>query len=138
MISHSSPPFRRSEPCLRFGIQSHHLLQFGIQSRVFVLAFKVIIQLGIWCYHLPLVLTFRVVMHTHFDILSRHLSSFLAFRVAFPQPCHSKSRLLTSIFTGIVHLTFMVLRSSLVFPHLVTLCLSLIHHALLNFPSPCT
>ena len=68
----------------------------------------------------------------------RHLESssfiLLAFRIISPQPCHSESRLLTFIFTGIAHLTFMVLRSSLVFPHLVTLCLSLIHHALLDFP----
>ena len=72
----TSISFRRSEPRLQFGIQSHHLLQFGVQSRVFVLAFRAIVQLSIQCHHLPLVLAFRAIVHTHSGIQSHHLSSF--------------------------------------------------------------
>ena len=63
--------FRHSDPCLQFGIQSHHLLQFGIQSRVFIYAFKAIVQLGIRCHHLqyrclgPFLLVLGIQSHFH-------------------------------------------------------------------------
>ena len=40
---------------------------------------------------------------SHLGVQSHHFSFFLAFRVIFPQPCHSQSWLLTSIFTSITH-----------------------------------
>ena len=107
----------RSEPCLRFGIQNHRSTQYSVPPFLFSFGIQ----------------SFRVYSFKHLES-----SSFiiLAFRVISPQPCHSESRLLTFIFTGIAHLTFMVLHSSSIFSNLVTLCLSLIHHALLNFPFP--
>ena len=108
----------RSEPCLCFGIQNHRPTQYSVPPFLFSFGVQ----------------SFRVYSFKHLES-----SSFiiLAFRVISPQPCHSESRLLTFIFTGIAHLTFMVLHSSSIFSNLVTLCLSLIHHALLNFPFPC-
>ena len=88
--------FRRSEPCLQFGIQSHNLLQFGVQSCVFILAFRAIVQLGIRCHHLPLVLAFRAIVHTHSGIQSHHLSLVVTFRVVM----HTHSNILSHHFSS--------------------------------------
>ena len=74
----------------QFSIQSHsYYLEplssvLGVHSHVisltfrviifFILAFGAIVLLGIRCRHLPLVLVFGVVVHTHSDILSHFLS----------------------------------------------------------------
>ena len=88
--------FRRSEPCIHFDIQSH---------------------CPAWHSVLPSSLSFGVQNCCAYSF--RHLESpsflILVFRVAFPQSCHSKSQLMTFIFTGIAHLTFAILHSSSVF-----------------------
>ena len=66
---------RRSDP--------PYLFQFGVQSRIFILAFRAIVQYGIRCQHLSLVLMLRAIVRTHSDILSHHIFSFLAFRLIF-------------------------------------------------------
>ena len=91
--------FRRSEPCVQFGIQSHHLLQFGVQSRVFILASRSIVQLGIQCHHLPLVLVFRAVVHTHSGIQSHHLPLFLASKAVVHTHSVIQSHHLSSVLT---------------------------------------
>ena len=93
----------------------------------FHLAFGATIFLQFWRSKLSCILiqAFRVIIFPHFGVQS-HSSSPLSFRVMTPDiPIHWHYAS-----------TFMVLCSSLVFPHLVTLYLSLIHHVPLDFPFP--
>ena len=101
------------------------------------LAFEAIVQLSIWSHYIPLVLAFRVVMHTHSRTQSHHLSSvwcsesfFSSFVIRSHGSQHSCSLALC------IRSSQFYIRPH--FSYLVTLCLSLIHHALLDFPFPCT
>ena len=61
---------------LSYGIQSLHLLQFGIQSRIFSLAFRVIIPSQFSVQSRISSLTFRVTIPSQFDIQSLHILQF--------------------------------------------------------------
>ena len=64
--------FRRSKSCLQFGIQSHHPFQFGVQSHIFSLDFKVVF----------LVLTFRAI--SSILGIQCHLFQFKRLEPSFP------------------------------------------------------
>ena len=98
-------------------------LVLGVQSHVFNLEFKVIIFFN---------LAFKAIVHTHSGIQSHHLSSF----------GHSESFFLSHIIQShssqhSYSLALHILPSQFYirphFPHFITLCLSLVHHALLCF-----
>ena len=121
----------------QFSIQSHSYRSkplssvLGVQSRVFILTFKAIVQLGIRCHHPPLVLAFRAVVHTHSGIQSHHLSSFWCSESFFPNlVIHSHGSQHSSSLALHILLSRFYVRPH--FPHLVTSCLSFVHRVLLN------
>ena len=100
---------------LNYGVQSFHLLQFGVQSRISSLAFRATIslQLNVQSYHIFSITMFRVVfLSLNFRYVSSQLwhselssSSFgvqscifsLAFRVTIPSQFYIQSRHIFSV-----------------------------------------
>ena len=82
------PPWRpESLSLLNYGIQSLHLLQFDIQSRISNLAFRVIIPSQLWRSGPSSFSVWCLESHLQFGIQIHHLFFSLAFRTASPTWC---------------------------------------------------